>query len=131
MDQATVLCEGGDVAMIACGEMVNPAKAGGGSSESKGRERLRRGHVLPQAVRPGNRRTRRFRRESGADGGGTRSYRRARLDGQPDGRGGVPRKVVNLSLPDAPVVTGTSKEVFDYYGLNAEGIAKKAVELVK
>ena len=29
------------------------------------------------------------------------------------------------------VITGTSKEVFDYYGLNAEGIAKKAAELVK
>ncbi len=33
-----------------------------------------------------------------------------------------PKKVVNLALPDAPVVTGTSKEVFDTYGLNAEGI---------
>ena len=42
-----------------------------------------------------------------------------------------PKKVVNLSLPDAPVITGTSKEVFDYYGLNAEGIAEKAAELVK
>ena len=41
-----------------------------------------------------------------------------------------PRKVVNMSLPDAPVITGTSKEVFDYYGLNAEGIAKKKKELV-
>ena len=39
-----------------------------------------------------------------------------------------PRKVINLSLPDAPVVTGTSKEVFDYYGLNAEGIAAKIRE---
>ena len=34
-----------------------------------------------------------------------------------------PKKVVNLSLPDAPVVSGTSKEVFAYYGLDAEGIA--------
>ena len=42
-----------------------------------------------------------------------------------------PRKVINMSLPDAPVITGTSKEVFDHYGLNAEGIAKKAAELVK
>lgn len=41
-----------------------------------------------------------------------------------------PRKVVNMSLPDAPVITGTSKEVFDYYGLNAEGIAKKTKELL-
>lgn len=42
-----------------------------------------------------------------------------------------PRRVVNMSLPDAPVITGISREVFDYYGLNAEGIAKKAAELVK
>ena len=41
-----------------------------------------------------------------------------------------PRKVVNMALPDAPVITGTSKEVFDYYGLNAEGIVKKAKELL-
>lgn len=35
-----------------------------------------------------------------------------------------PRKVVNLALPDAPVITGTSREVFDYYGLNGAGIAQ-------
>jgi len=35
-----------------------------------------------------------------------------------------PKKVVNLSLPDAPVITGTSKEVFAYYGLDAGGIAE-------
>lgn len=34
-----------------------------------------------------------------------------------------PRKVINRSLPDAPVITGTSEEVFDCYELNAEGIA--------
>ena len=42
-----------------------------------------------------------------------------------------PKKVLNMALPDAPVITGTSQEVFDYYGLNAEGIAKKAVEALK
>jgi transketolase len=36
--------------------------------------------------------------------------------------------VINLALPDAPVITGTSKEVFDYYGLNAEGIVKTVKE---
>lgn len=41
-----------------------------------------------------------------------------------------PRKVVNITLPDAPVITGTSREVFDYYGLNAEGIAKKIREIL-
>lgn len=35
-----------------------------------------------------------------------------------------PKRVINLSLPDAPVITGNSKEVFDYYGLNGDGIAK-------
>ena len=41
-----------------------------------------------------------------------------------------PKKVINLALPDEPVITGTSKEVFDYYGLNAEGIVKKALEIL-
>jgi len=35
-----------------------------------------------------------------------------------------PRRVITLSLPDAPVVTGTSAEVFAHYGLNAHGIAQ-------
>ena len=42
-----------------------------------------------------------------------------------------PKKVINLALPDSPVITGTSQEVFDYYGLNAAGIVntvKKALE---
>ena len=41
-----------------------------------------------------------------------------------------PKEVINMALPDAPVITGTSREVFDYYGLNAEGIAAKAMELM-
>lgn len=35
-----------------------------------------------------------------------------------------PKRVINMSLPDTPVITGNSKEVFDYYGLNGDGIAK-------
>ena len=41
------------------------------------------------------------------------------------------KRVINLALPDSPVITGTSQEVFDYYGLNAAGIVntvKKALE---
>ena len=41
-----------------------------------------------------------------------------------------PRKVVNLSLPDEPVVTGKSAEVFAHYGLNATGIAQNIMELI-
>lgn len=39
--------------------------------------------------------------------------------------------MINMALPDAPVISGTSREVFDYYGLNAEGIAAKAAEILK
>ena len=34
----------------------------------------------------------------------------------------MPKKVINLALPDTPVITGTSPQVFKYYGLDAEGI---------
>lgn len=40
------------------------------------------------------------------------------------------RKVLNLALPDAPVITGNSKEVFDTYGLNAEGIRTACKKLL-
>jgi transketolase len=42
-----------------------------------------------------------------------------------------PKRVISLALPDTPVITGTSRQVFDYYGLNAAGIVdtiKKALE---
>lgn len=40
-----------------------------------------------------------------------------------------PKKVINMALPDAPVITGNSREVFDTYGLNAAGIIK-AVKII-
>ena len=42
-----------------------------------------------------------------------------------------PKKVINIALPDAPVVTGTSAEVFAYYGMTGEGIAAKVREALK
>lgn len=41
-----------------------------------------------------------------------------------------PRRVKNLSLPDSPVITGVTSEIFAWYGLDAEGIAKSAKELL-
>ena len=35
-----------------------------------------------------------------------------------------------MAIPDAPVITGNSKDVFKHYGLTADGIAKKAEELL-
>ena len=42
-----------------------------------------------------------------------------------------PKTVINMSLPDSPVVTGTSSEVFEYYGLTANGIVAKVDEIMK
>lgn len=41
-----------------------------------------------------------------------------------------PKKVINLALPDAPVISGSSKEVFDTYGLNAQGIAEAVKKVI-
>lgn len=131
MDKATVLTEGSDVAIIACGEMVRPAldapellKAQGISAtvvdmycvKPLDTEAVIKAASGAKAV---------LTVEEHAPFGGLGSMV-AQVVGEH-----CPRKVKNLSLPDAPVITGTSKEVFDYYGLNAEGIAKSAVELLK
>lgn len=130
MDKATVLCEGTDVAIIACGEMVKPALDAAGILEEKGisaavvdmycvkpldKEAIVKAAAGAKAV---------ISVEEHAPFGGLGSMVSQVVGSE------CPRKVVNMALPDAPVITGTSKEVFDYYGLNAEGIAKKAMELV-
>lgn len=39
-----------------------------------------------------------------------------------------PRKCLTRALPDAPVITGNSKEVFAHYGLTGEGLAQDAIK---
>ena len=130
MDKATVLCEGTDVAIIACGEMVKPALDAAGILKEKG---ISAGVVDMYCVKPLDKEAI-VKAAAGAKAvisveehapfGGLGSMVSQVVGSE------CPRKVVNMALPDAPVITGTSKEVFDYYGLNAEGIAKKAMELV-
>ena len=131
MDKATVLAEGTDVAIIACGEMVRPALDAAELLKAQG---ISATVVDMYCVKPLDTEAV-IKAASGAKAvltveehapfGGLGSMV-AQVVGEH-----CPRKVKNLSLPDAPVITGTSKEVFDYYGLNAEGIAKSAVELLK
>ena len=131
MDKATVLTEGSDVAIIACGEMVRPALDAAELLKAQG---ISATVVDMYCVKPLDTEAV-IKAASGAKAvltveehapfGGLGSMV-AQVVGEH-----CPRKVKNLSLPDAPVITGTSKEVFDYYGLNAEGIAKSAVELLK
>ncbi len=130
MNKATVL-QGGEnteVAIIACGEMVRPAKLAGEALAAQGVSCT----VLDMyCVKP-------LDREAVI-----RAARGAKLvvtveEHAPYGGLGAmvaqvvseacPTYVKELSLPDAPVITGTSQEVFDYYGLNADGIVKTVLD---
>ena len=123
MDRATLVREGNDVLLVACGEMVKPAQEAAALLESDGVSAA----VLDMyCVKPLD-----------VDGllraaAGKRLVITVEEHSPYGGLGSMvsqviaandPKRVVNLALPDAPVITGTSKEVFDHYGLNAEGIA--------
>ena len=126
MDKATVITQGTDVAIIACGEMVKPAMDAAKILKEKG---ISASVVDMYCVKPLDVETV-IQAASGAKAvvtveehapyGGLGSMVSQVVAGE------CPKKVVNMSLPDAPVITGTSREVFDYYGLNAEGIAGTA-----
>lgn len=130
MDKSTVLMEGSDVTIIACGEMVKPSYEAAKLLKDKGIHAcvLDMYCVKPLDVEGILKAVKDVKAvitvEEHSPFGGLGS-----MVSQVVGEN-CPKKVVNLALPDAPVITGTSKEVFDYYGLNAEGIAKKAMELV-
>ena len=131
MDKATVLCEGTDVAIIATGEMVKPAKEAAALLREKGISAtvLDMYCVKPldneAVIKAASNAKAVITVEEHSPFGGMGS-----MVSQVVGAN-CPRRVINLSLPDAPVITGTSKEVFDHYGLNAEGIAAKAEEILK
>ena len=131
MDKATVLTEGTDAAIIACGEMVRPAYEAAKLLEKDGihatvldmycvkpldKEAIVKAASNAKVV---------VTAEEHAPFGGLGSMVSQVVGAE------CPRKVLNIALPDAPVVSGTSKEVFDYYGTNAEGIAKTVKDALK
>jgi len=128
MNRATVLREGTDAAIIACGEMVRPAMLAG---ELLAREGISVTVLDMYCVKPldenavlkaaANAKAV-ITVEEHAPYGGLGS-----MVAQVVGRH-CPKTVCCMALPDAPVITGTSQEVFDYYGLNAEGIARQVKE---
>ena len=131
MDKATVLKEGTDVAIIACGEMVRPAFAAAKLLEEQGISAT----VLDMyCVKP-------LDKEAIVKAASNAKVVVTAQEHAPFGGLGsmvsqvvgaeCPRKVLNIALPDAPVVSGTSQEVFDYYGMNAEGIAKTVKDALK
>lgn len=130
MDQATVLCEGDDIAIIACGEMVKPACEAAGMLADQG---IKAAVLDMYCVKP-------LDQEAVIKAAGkAKAVLTVEEHALYGGLGAMvsqivaencPRKVINIALPDTPVITGTSQEVFNYYEMNAEGIVKKAMELI-
>ena len=131
MDKATTLCEGTDVLLVACGEMVRPIQEAGRLLNSQG---ISTGALDMYCVKPldkeGLLKAAKGKRlivtvEEHAPFGGLGSMV-AQVISAND-----PKRVINLALPDSPVITGTSKEVFEYYGLTGPGIVKTVLEIWK
>jgi len=126
MDKATILCQGTDMLFIACGEMVKPVLDAAHSLKEEG---LSVGVLDMYCVKP-------IDREAVTEAASQVTAVVTVEEHSPIGGLGAmvsqivasecPKPVLNLALPDTPVITGTSREVFAHYGLNAKGIAQSA-----
>lgn len=131
MDKATVITEGADALIVACGEMVKPAKDAAARLKEQGigAAVLDMYCVKPLDVNSLLKAVKGVKCivtvEEHSPFGGLGSMV-SQVIGAND-----PKKVINLALPDAPVITGNSKQVFDHYGLNAGGIARTVTEAMK
>lgn len=124
MDRATVVAEGEDVLVVACGEMVRPAKDAAVLLKDMG---ISAGVLDMYCVKPldeyGLLNAARGKRlivtvEEHSPFGGLGA-----MVAQAVSRN-VPKRVINMALPDAPVITGDSAQVFEHYGLTGDGIAR-------
>lgn len=134
MDRATWLAGKGescDAAIIACGEMVKPACDAAALLAKQG---VRASVLDMYCVKP-------LDSASVLEAAGNARVILTVEEHSPFGGLGAmvaqvvsehcPKKVINLALPDAPVVTGTSAEVFSHYGLTAEGIAETTMRALQ
>ena len=129
MDKATVICKGTDVAFIACGEMVLPAKLA--AEKLKAEHSISATVVDMYCVKP-------LDEDAIIEAAQNAKVVISVEEHSPFGGLGsmvaqvvganCPRKCLTLSLPDTPVITGTSQEVFDHYGLNCDGLTQTALK---
>lgn len=130
MDKATTVAEGNDLTIIACGEMVKAAKDAAAKLQAEGISArvLDMYCIKPidkDAVLKAAKETKAIITiEEHTSYGGLGSIVSQIVAEN------CPKKVVNMCLPDAPVITGKSQEVFNYYHLNADGIVAKAKEII-
>lgn len=131
MDKATWLHRGGRAAIIACGEMLRPALDAAELLAAKGIDCS----VLDMyCVKP-------LDKEAVLEAARSAELIVTVEEHSPFGGLGsmvsqltaacCPRRVINLSLPDEPVITGSSQEVFSHYGLSAEGIADTVLSALR
>ncbi len=125
MDKATVLAKGGDVCLIACGEMVWYALE---ASRLLAREGIKAAVIDMYCVKPLDEQIvlevaaacpLAVTVEEHSKFGGLGAMVSQLLASQGSTR------VINIALPDTPVVSGTSKQVFEYYGMDASGICRR------
>lgn len=124
MNRATVLCEGTEVLLVGCGEMVKPIQDAARLLNDAG---ISTGALDMYCVKPldteGLLRAAAGKKlivtaEEHAPFGGLGSMVAQTICAND------PRRVLCLALPDEPVITGTSAEVFAHYGLTGPGIAQ-------
>lgn len=130
MDKAVTVQDGTDLTIIACGELVYEAKKAAEQLAAEGRsvrvldmyciKPLDKEAVLKAAAETKAILTVEEHSPYGGLGSMVAQITAAEH----------PTKVRNLTLPDAPVVTGKTAEIFHHYGLDAEGIAKTAREML-
>lgn len=129
-DRASFLARGKDIALIACGETVPAAKEAARLLAARGVSVMA---MDMYCVKPIDREAVLLAAETGrivtveehvAIGGLGSQVAQLAAENRPC-------KVRCLTLPDSPVIAGTSAEVFRRYGLDAGGIFRAASELLK
>ena len=128
LDKSTLVKDGTDVTIIACGELVGDAKAAAEELAGKGISTrvLDMYCIKPidkDAIIKAAKETKLIVTVEEHTMYGGMGSMVAQITAA-----NAPVKVINLTLPDAPVVTGKSREIFKYYGLDAEGIVKTVTE---
>lgn len=130
MDKATTVCEGNDLTVIACGEMVKPAQEAAAALKEKNISCrvLDMYCVKPidkeAVLKAANETKAIITIEEHTSLGGMGSMVSQIVAAN------CLKKVINLSLPDAPAIAGKSNEVFAYYGLSKENLVKTALEIL-
>lgn len=130
LDKAVLVKEGSDVTVIACGEMVKPAKD---AAELLAKEGISARVLDMYCLKPIDKEA---VLKAAKETKGIVTVEEHTLYGGLNSMVAQivaekwPIKVAGMGLPDAPVITGKSQEVFDTYNLNAAGIAEKAKNLL-